>query len=311
MRKQQRPPKSGSEFGGRVRLYWDKLSRTERQIASYILRDEGAAAQLSIHVLAEDAGVGVASVIRFSKSLGFRGYADMKFHLAEDKLILGKHDVGVKQEDEINVVKQKVLRFDQDMLEKCILETDDRVLEKITDAVAQAEKVYVVGCGAASGMAQAGAALFMSLGILSFSVSDAMLQLRTAAFLRPGDVLFVLNYSGYSKECGDTMMFAKEAGATTVLITSYKSSLLRKYADYELNTVVRNESNSINNGATSIGQLVMLQIIQALVQQRNLNNHAEQRAALRRHGEMKYYDVGQESITRNRVRIADAKEQQE
>lgn len=307
MKDRQGPPKSGSEFGGRVRLYWDKLSRTERQIAAYILRDEASAAQLSIHVLAEDAGVGVASVIRFSKSLGFRGYADMKFHLEKDKLILSKHDVGVKSEDEINVVKQKVLRFDQDMLEKCILETDDLALEKITNAVAQAEKIYVVGCGAASGMAQAGAALFMSLGILAFSVSDAMLQLRTAAFLQPGDVVFVLNYSGYSKEGGDTMMFAKEAGATTVLITSYKNSLLGKYADYELNTVVRNEFNSINNAATSIGQLVMLQVIQALVQQRNLINHAKQRSALRKHSEMKYYDVGQESITRSRVRASDAK----
>lgn len=200
MKDRQLPPKSGSEFGGRVRLYWDKLSRTERQIAEYIMRDEASAAQLSIHVLAGDAGVGVASVIRFSKSLGFRGYADMKFHLEKDKLILSKHDVGVKPEDEINVVKQKVLQFDQNMLEKCILETDNRILEQITDAVAQAEKIYVVGCGAASGMAQAGAALFMSLGILAFSVSDAMLQLRTAAFLQPGDVVFVLCYSGYSKE---------------------------------------------------------------------------------------------------------------
>lgn len=311
MKDRQLPPKSGSEFGGRVRLYWDKLSRTERQIAEYIMRDEASAAQLSIHVLAGDAGVGVASVIRFSKSLGFRGYADMKFHLEKDKLILSKHDVGVKPEDEINVVKQKVLQFDQNMLEKCILETDNRILEQITDAVAQAEKIYVVGCGAASGMAQAGAALFMSLGILAFSVSDAMLQLRTAAFLQPGDVVFVLCYSGYSKEGGDTMMFAREAGATTVLITSYKNSLLGKYADYELNTVVRNESNSINNAATSIGQLVLLQTIQALVQQRNLGNHAKQRSALRKHGEMKYYDLGQESISRSRVRTADAKEWRE
>lgn len=209
------------------------------------------------------------------------------------------------------MVKQKVLQFDQSALEKSILETDNDTLEKVTDAVIKAEKVYMVGCGTASGVAQAGAAQFMSLGILAFSVGDSMLQLRTAAFLRPGDVLFVLNYSGYSKEGGDAMLFAREAGATTVLITSRKNTLLGKYADYELHTIVRNQANSINYAATSIGQLVLLQTIQALVQQRNVSKFVKKRAALRGHSDMKHYDVKQESIHRGRMRIADEKEQPE
>ena len=66
-----------SEFEGRVRLYWDKLSRTERQIAEYILKNEDTVSQVSVHTLAQDAGVGAASVIRFSKALGYQGFSEI------------------------------------------------------------------------------------------------------------------------------------------------------------------------------------------------------------------------------------------
>jgi DNA-binding MurR/RpiR family transcriptional regulator len=253
--------------------------------------------------MAESVGCGVASIIRFSKNLGFKGFADMKFHIEKDQLIISKRDVGITQDDTINAVKQKVLYFDQTALEKCVLNVDNKMLEQISDAVTKAGKVYVIGCGAASGIAQAGAALFMSLGIMAFSVGDAMLQLRSAAFLQPNDTLFALSYSGYSKEVGDAMMFAKEAGATVVLITSYKNSLLGKYADYELYTMVRNQSNSINYAATSIAQLMMLQIIQAIIQQKNVPEIAKKGHELRGHSNMKYYDIKQQEIHRGRVHI--------
>lgn len=67
-----------SEFEGRVRLYWDKPSRTERQIAEYILKNEDTVSQVSVHTLEQDAGVGAASVIRFSKALGYQGF--LKYH---------------------------------------------------------------------------------------------------------------------------------------------------------------------------------------------------------------------------------------
>ncbi len=303
MSKQQGSSQISSEFDGLIKLYWEKLSRTERQIAMYILQHEDSVAGLSIHALAKSAGCGVASVMRLSKTLGFKGFADMKFQIEKERLLISKRDVGVAPDDPANAVKQKVLQFDQSFLEKCVLGTSNEILQKIADSVAQAEKLCVIGCGAASGIAQAGAALFMSLGIMALSVEDAMLQTRTAAFLRPGDVLFVLSYSGYSKEGGDAMLFAREAGATNVLITSCKDSLLGKYADFELYTAVRNHSSSVNYAATSISQLVMLQLIQAIVQQRNIPRIRQKRAELRGHGDMKYYDVKQEHIYRGRVRI--------
>lgn len=98
-----------SEFEGRVRLYWDKLSRTERQIAEYILKNEDTVSQVSVHTLAQDAGVGAASVIRFSKALGYQVFSEMKFHLDKKKIIVDERDVGISRSEPINVVITKAL----------------------------------------------------------------------------------------------------------------------------------------------------------------------------------------------------------
>lgn len=308
MKKQHVFTAPDSEFRGRVSLYWNRLSRTERQIAEYILKDEHAASRLSIQALAEDAGVGAASIVRFSRTLGFKGFSDLKMTLEKDKLLLENRDIGVETDDPINVVKQKVLRFNQSALERCILDSNNETLKQITDSVCRAEKVLIFGCGTASAIAEAGAALFMSTGVMALSVSDSMLQLRSAAFLKPGDVVFALCYTGYSKDVGDAMMFAREAGAVTVLITSAKNSLLGKYADFELHTIVREQANPLNNAATSISQLLLLQTVQVLVHQRKIPAVAKRSSSLRGHSEMKYYDVRQTSIHRGRALIAGEKE---
>lgn len=296
---------SDNEFEGRVRLYWDKLSRVERKIAAYISENQDAVPGLSIHALAQKIGAGPSSVIRLSKSLGYKGFSELKFQLERRRLQVGTRDVGIGKSDATNIVKQKILQFDYTALEKCVLETDDSVLEHIAEAVAQAGKVYVVGCGASSGAALTGAALFMSLGVPAFSVSDSMLQLRSAAFLSPGDVLIALCYSGYVKEVGDVMFFAKQTGAVSVLITSHRNSLLGSYADYQLFTTVRNRENSINISSTVIGQIVMLQVIQAIVKQKDIPSVNQNRLRLQNHSDMKCYDVKQERIYPEKVRIVE------
>ena len=81
-------PNSGShsEFASRVALYSKKLSRTEKEIAQYMLRNEDSIENCSIQALAQSIGVGVASIVRFSKALGYNGFTDMKFQIEQGRL---------------------------------------------------------------------------------------------------------------------------------------------------------------------------------------------------------------------------------
>ncbi len=300
-----------SDFANRVKLYSGKLSRTERQIAQYMLQHEDSVENLSIQALAQSAGVGVASIIRFSKILGYNGFADMKFQIQQGKLVLGKNDVGISRGDEANIVKQKILRYAQTYLERCIMDLNNSTLEQVSDKIACAGKVGIIGAGSADGIAQAAVSMFMSMGVMAVCPSDSLLKLRTAAYFNPGDVFIGLSFSGYSKSVGDALYFAKENGATSVLITAYKNSLLGKYADYELYTPARNRGNALNISTTAMCQLALLQILQAMVYQKNIPNIQEKEDRLKGNGNMQRYDVHQEYISHGRIRISKEEKKQE
>lgn len=290
-----------SEFANRIAQYGKKLSRTEREIAEYMLAHECEIDSCSIHMLAQSMGVGAASIIRFSKAIGYNGFSDMKFQIEQGKLVIDKNDVGITREDEANLVKQKVLNYAQNYLEKCVLSANNGVLEQVSEAVACAGKVGILGAGSADGIAHAAASMYMSMGIMAFSVSDPLVKLRTAAYFSEADVLIGLSFSGYSKSVGDALYYAKTNGSTTVLITAYKNSLLGKYADHILYTPARNRGNSLNISTTAMGQLALLQIIQAMVYQMDIPRIKEAAQFLKSNGNMQRYDIHQESISKDRI----------
>lgn len=289
----------GSEFAARVELYEEKLSRTEREIAQYILMHEDSISDYSVQALADATHSGVASIVRLSKALGYNGFADMKRQIQQGRILT--HDIGVAAQDDISQVKQKVLQFSQVSLKKCIQELDTQALAKVSHAAAHAKKILIIGAGASSGVAQAAASLFTSMGLFAVSPTDALIESRYATYLDVGDVFFALSYSGYSKDVGDAMRYAHTFGSTVVLITAYRDSLLGRYADYVFYTLPRNDANYINNSTTAMQQFAIFEIIQALIQQKDLPELASRRNKQSGVNALKRYDICQEAITLSRV----------
>lgn len=141
------------------------------------------------------------------------------------------------------------------------MDLDNEVLEKAVEAVGKADQIMLCAMGNASGIALSGAALLMSMGFDAFTVSDYLLQIRTAVRLGKKDVLIAISYDGQAKTTGDSMMLAKKGGASVILITSVRDSLLSKYADYILYTPARTGGNSMNITATSLCQMSILHVL--------------------------------------------------
>ena len=67
------------------------LTNTEKKIAEYVLNNYDKVLNCNITELAEGAGVSDASVVRFCKSIGYKGYQDFKINAAKDVLPQEKH----------------------------------------------------------------------------------------------------------------------------------------------------------------------------------------------------------------------------
>ncbi|WP_312280528.1 MurR/RpiR family transcriptional regulator [Oscillibacter sp.] len=257
------------EYMERIRINHDKMSQAELLVSDYLLAHPDEFASQSIHHLAGEIGASVATIIRFCKTIGYKGFADLKFHIQQGRVVLPEHDIGIDDTDSINTFKQKAIRFTQKSIEECILNTNNASFAAAINALSTANHILFTAIGSASGIAQAGAGMFLSLGMMAMSVGDTLLQLRTVACLKEGDVVIGISYNGTSKSTGDCLYYAKECGATTILITSAQDSILSKYADIVLFTAIRNISNTLNISTTAMCQLAVLQTLQIGVWQQN------------------------------------------
>ena len=67
----------------RLLSYVNALSRQQRLIADYLLDHLQEVPFLSVPQLAERAGASEATVVRFCRSIGFKGFSDMKMAVVE------------------------------------------------------------------------------------------------------------------------------------------------------------------------------------------------------------------------------------
>ena len=67
-----------------IRLIYDEMSKSEKQIADWIGENPGQIISLSIVELAEKCHCSEATIVRFAKRLGLSGYQELKISLASE-----------------------------------------------------------------------------------------------------------------------------------------------------------------------------------------------------------------------------------
>lgn len=63
------------------------LTGSEKKVAEYVLKNYMRVLDFTVTELAEKAGVSDATVVRFCRSVGYKGYQDMKINLAQDAIV--------------------------------------------------------------------------------------------------------------------------------------------------------------------------------------------------------------------------------
>ncbi|MFT7791491.1 UNVERIFIED_CONTAM: MurR/RpiR family transcriptional regulator, partial [Escherichia coli] len=96
---------------GKIRSYYARLSEKEKKIADYILENPEKIIHSTINELAEDLGVADATVFRFCKRIGFKGYQAMKIALASEVIepIQQIHEE-ISENDSVKTVTEKVFK---------------------------------------------------------------------------------------------------------------------------------------------------------------------------------------------------------
>jgi DNA-binding MurR/RpiR family transcriptional regulator len=273
-----RPP----GFLVQVRAVLPSLTPAERRVAEAVLSDPGRSAGLTITELALAAAVSEASVLRFCRSVGLGGYAELRLALAAEAARSEVHpsravgsDIG--RGDGLPRVVEKIAFADARAIEETAQQLDLETLERVVEALAAARRIEVYGIGASAFVAMDLQQKLHRIGRTAFTSSDPHIALTSVALLRPGDVAIGISHTGATVDTIEPLVEARSHGALAVAITNFPRSPIAVAADVVLTTAVR--ETSFRSGAMSsrIAQLMVVDCLFVGVAQRS---YAETREAL-------------------------------
>lgn len=243
----------------KIRSYHAKFSEKEKKIADYILNNPENIIHNTINEVAEDLGVADATVFRFCKRIGFKGYQAMKIALASEIMtpIQQIHEEITEEDDEktvaVKIFQSNIRTLDQTLQ---ILEKDS--LKKAVDLIFAANRVNFYGTGGSAVIAMDGYHKFVRTGISTFAFIDSHFQLMSASQLTTNDVAVVISHSGTNRDTINILKTAKENGAKVIAITSFPKSPISQEADVALFSSSEETEYRSEALASRIGQLSLI-----------------------------------------------------
>lgn len=219
----------------RTRQELEDLRNSEKKVAEYVLKAPDKVIYQSISELAENAGTSEPTVLRFCRALGFRGYHDLKIHLAQDLVPEVKHiHEDVAPGDDAATLLRKVFGANVIAVSNTLDILDPALVEKAIRALASAKRIEFFGLGGSGAVAMDAYHKFFRLGIPCAWHNDSHMQAMSAALLSPRSVLVTISHSGSTKDIVEAVEIAKGAGATTIAIISHRKSPVASLVDVPL-----------------------------------------------------------------------------
>ncbi len=242
-----------------------KLTKGEKKIAEYLHSAGSACLTDTISEFSEKADVSEATVVRFCKHIGCKGFQDFKITLARELVPREKqYNPIIQSEDGPEMICEKIFGSEVSALESTMADLDVNALLRISEKIRNARRIVLLGTGGSLNVAVDALHKFMKIGIMVYVYEDMDLQAMAASLLGEEDVIFAISHSGSNIKVLKCMDIAKKNGAFAIALTGSSRNPLAKEADISVKvssetTMFRSESAS-----TRIAQLAVIDALIAL-----------------------------------------------
>lgn len=221
-----------------IQIKFPRLSKGQKLIAEYILKNYDKAAFMTAAKLGDRVGVSESTVVRFAIELGFSGYPKLQKALQE--LIKNKLTAVQRLElsndfnNEENALRG-VLKADIENIRATLEKINHNTFEDVVAEIFKAKRIYIVGLRSSTALAEfLGFYLNLILEnvhIVSNGISDIFEQMLN---LGEGDLVIGIGFPRYAVKTIDALEFAHSRNAEVVAITDSLISPLATKADYTL-----------------------------------------------------------------------------
>ena len=261
-----------------------KLTKTQQKIAKYFIRNQERIGSLSSVEAAKEIGVSDASIIRFSRAIGYEGFADLKADiynaLVEDAfsaLSLNERMVRSTMQYTGSDISAQFLELMQKNVANSFMQNEEAKYAQVADLLIGAPKRYIIGLRGCRGVAVQFSRLinFMLPNVICLQDSECT-SINALQDAGEDDVVLMFAFARYYKVDVHYMELAKKRGAKICLVVDEVFSPLISYADVVLLTETAQMSffNSML-GAVMIGEYILTLISRQVDFQKRMQERDE------------------------------------
>ncbi|MCD7949902.1 MAG: MurR/RpiR family transcriptional regulator [Erysipelotrichaceae bacterium] len=221
---------------------YDSFFDSEKKIAKYIMNHYDQVVDMTVSQLATASGSSDASVSRFCKKIGVKGFHHLKISLAKEMVELDTPEVKVTNDISINNIHQSlqnILANKIEEMKQTVSFMNEDELKNILNIILKARMVEFVAVGNTIPVAMDGTFKFNQIGIPTVTFSIWETQMGMTYNMQKDDVVIAISNSGESNGVIMAVEAAKEVGAITIGITNSEQSSVGQIVDYHITTATR------------------------------------------------------------------------
>ncbi|GAB6170263.1 MurR/RpiR family transcriptional regulator [Clostridium carnis] len=221
-----------------IQLKFSRLSKGQKLIAEYILKNYDKAAFMTAAKLGISVGVSESTVVRFANELGFSGYPKLQKALQE--LIKNKLTTVQRLELSNDYISEGyalkgVLKADMENIRSTLEKINYNTFEDVVNKIFEAKRIYIIGLRSSTALAEFLGfylnIILQNVKTVGYGISDIFEQMINVG---EGDLVIGIGFPRYASRTIDALEFAQNRGADVVAITDSLLSPLAARADYSL-----------------------------------------------------------------------------
>ncbi len=247
----------------RLRALGPTLPPKAMRIADFLVSNADQVVHMSVTEVAERTGSSEGSVVGLCQQVGLRGFQQLKIALASELVrpVEFIHE-DLNPRDETSAIVGKIFNSGIQALRDTQKVLSEVELDRAVVAIRKARRVEVFGIGSAATIAEDVAFRLLRIGVDARVTVDSHMQAITAAQCTSKSAVLTVSHSGSTIETLTATRLAKEAGATTIVLTNYGRSPILEHSDIVLNTMAR-ETQFRTEAMTS--RIAQLAVVDALI----------------------------------------------
>ena len=227
------------DFGQIISDKYKDLTKSEKQIADYLRKNQEESAFLSVGELASRLDLSEATLVRFARSLGFDSYPAMREVLQENFRRRVTHSARLRSRlddlREAGDIYERLVASEIDYMTQSLESVDREALHKAVELIKNRKRIFLFGVGPSVSLVD-----MMKIRLERFGRQIIPLTTAGREIIEPllsmteNNLLFVICFFDVSPALQLVLDYARDVNCPSIMLTDTLGSIIGDKADVVL-----------------------------------------------------------------------------